>query len=102
MLVQLAQADGRRMRMRDLAVATLFSPSGLTRLCERLEAQGLITRESSSGDLRGTDAVLSPEGIERLRRASPTHLQGVRDRFAARFSKAQLREFAEALRRLSE
>lgn len=102
MLVQLAQADGRRMRMRDLAVATLFSPSGLTRLCERLEAQGLITRESSFGDLRGTDAVLSPEGIERLRRASPTHLQGVRDRFAARFSEAQLREFAEALRRLGE
>ena len=88
--------------MRDLARAILLSPSGLTRLCERLEAQGLVAREPSAGDQRGTDAVLTRAGAARLREASPTHLQGVHDRFASHLSDRQLRELGAALGRIGD
>lgn len=100
-LVQLAGARGRRLRMRDLAQATLFSPSGLTRLCERLEGQGLLTRERSVDDLRGTDAVLTGAGLARLRAAHRTHQAGIQARFASRFSPAQLAQLQRALEQLT-
>jgi DNA-binding MarR family transcriptional regulator len=99
-LIQLSMADGQRMRMRDLAHATLFSPSGLTRLCERLERGGLVSREGSAGDLRGTDAVLTDRGRERVRRAMPVHARSIKKRFACRFSAAELAQFGVALERI--
>jgi DNA-binding MarR family transcriptional regulator len=101
-LIQLSMADGRRMRMRDLAHSTLFSPSGLTRLCERLERDGLVSREASADDLRGTDAVLTDRGRERVRRAMPVHARSIKKRFASRFSAAELDRFGVALAHICE
>jgi len=75
-LVQLSRVERGRMRMRDLARATLFSPSGLTRVCERLERLGFVERQPSADDLRGTEAVITRDGAARLRRASETHVGG--------------------------
>ena len=61
-LMQLADADDRRMRMRDLASSVILSRSGLTRLVDRLEADGLLRRESCSSDARGAFAVLTDTG----------------------------------------
>jgi DNA-binding MarR family transcriptional regulator len=101
-LIQLSMANGQRMRMRDLAHSTLFSPSGLTRLCERLERDGLVSREGSADDLRGTDAVLTARGRERLRRAMPIHARSIKQRFASRFSAGELEQFGVALEHICE
>ena len=42
--MNLDDAEGERMRMSDLAERVLLSRSGLTRLADRLESQGLIER----------------------------------------------------------
>jgi DNA-binding MarR family transcriptional regulator len=42
-LLFIADADGERMRMHDLATSILLSRSGLTRLVDRLERDGLLT-----------------------------------------------------------
>jgi DNA-binding MarR family transcriptional regulator len=76
-LVQLSEAPDRRLRMTELADRVLLSRSGLTRLADRLEREGLLTREPCPSDARGTLAVLTDAGLDRLRRAWPTHLRGV-------------------------
>src|SRR5262249_11335051 len=53
-LLQLAEAPGQRLRMTDLAERVLLSRSGLTRLVDRLVAEGLVERAACPSDARGT------------------------------------------------
>ncbi|MFG6196384.1 MarR family winged helix-turn-helix transcriptional regulator [Nonomuraea sp. JJY05] len=80
-LVQLAEAPERRLRMNDLAGRVLLSRSGLTRLIDRLQRDGLVSREACADDARGLFAVLTDAGAERLAEATPTYLRGVRSQF---------------------
>lgn len=47
-----------------------FSESGISRLANRLEEAGHITRELSRSDRRSTDAVLTDDGAAALDRAA--------------------------------
>ncbi len=82
-LVQLHEADGYRLRMQELADRVLLSKSGLTRLIDRMERAGLVSRTACPDDRRGTFAELTPHGLDTLRRSAPTHLRGVREHFAS-------------------
>ena len=74
-----------RLRMSELADSVLLSRSGLTRLVDRLERQGLLRRESCEKDGRGAYAVITPRGRSLFDRARVTHLDGVREAFLAAF-----------------
>jgi len=76
-LLQIAQAPDRRMRMSQIATRVLLSKSGVTRLVDRLVADGFVERSQCSSDARGAEAGLTPAGLERLRAASTTHLRGI-------------------------
>lgn len=89
-LLFLANAPERRMRMADLADRVLLSRSGMTRLVDRLEREGLLAREQCSVDARGCYAVLTEAGSAYLAEARPTHLSGVRERFLRHFSPEEL------------
>lgn len=85
-LLYLADADGQKMRMCDLAASVILSRSGLTRLVDRLERDGLLVRESCASDARGAFAKLTPAGEEKLVAARVTHLAGVRSLFLGHLS----------------
>jgi DNA-binding MarR family transcriptional regulator len=76
-LVQLSGADGGRLRMNELADRVLLSRSGVTRLVDRLVADGLVARVSCPSDARGSMAALTDRGRAALREAARTHLHGV-------------------------
>jgi DNA-binding MarR family transcriptional regulator len=99
-LVQLAEAPENALRMSELASSVLLSRSGLTRLVDRLEREGLVTRRACPDDARGTLAVLTPAGMKRLREAWVTHLRGVRDHMVSRFNQEELATLGELLSRL--
>ncbi|MGV9303539.1 MarR family winged helix-turn-helix transcriptional regulator [Nonomuraea sp. NPDC003727] len=80
-LLQLSEAAGRRLRMNDLADRVLLSRSGLTRLIDRLQREGLVQREACTDDARGLFAVLTEAGAVRLAEATPTYLGGIRAEF---------------------
>jgi DNA-binding MarR family transcriptional regulator len=80
-LLQLVGAPGRRLRMSALADRVLLSRSGITRLVDRLEADGMVERIACSSDARGSEAAITQQGLSRLRAASRTHLDGVRRYF---------------------
>ena len=93
-LIYLADAPGRRLRMAELADSVLLSRSGVTRLVDRLEREGLLARDTCSSDGRGTFAVLTDKGEELLAGARPTHRAGVRRRFLDHFSEDEMRLLA--------
>jgi len=88
-LMYLADAPGQKMRMSELAETILLSRSGLTRLVDRLERDGLICRQSCAQDARGAFAKLMPAGDEKLRAARATHLAGVRAFYLSHLSEAE-------------
>jgi DNA-binding MarR family transcriptional regulator len=77
-LMHLSEAPGRRLRMSDLAASSALSLSGMTRVVQRLETEGLVRRERSADDGRGWHAVLTDAGLRRLEEAWPTHLASAR------------------------
>jgi DNA-binding MarR family transcriptional regulator len=90
-LLYLNDSDDGRMRMSELADSVLLSRSGLTRLVDRLERQGLLRRERCTSDARGLFAEITPEGRRTFAAARKTHLDGVRRLFLERFSRDELR-----------
>ena len=94
-LMTLQSSPGQRCRMAELAERVLLSRSGMTRLVDRLEREGLLARDTCSSDGRGCFAVLTPAGEEVLARARPTHLSGVRRRFLRHFGGEELDRMAD-------
>lgn len=76
-LLTIAWAPDQRIRMRALADSIYLSKSGVTRLIDRLVADGLVERSTCVADARGAEAVLTAHGLDRLRAASETHLRGI-------------------------
>jgi len=93
-LLLLQDAPERRLRMSDLSRSVLLSPSGMTRLVDRLQREGLVGRERCAEDGRGYYAVLTEAGGRRLREARATHLAGVRRLFLDRLGADDLRRLA--------
>jgi DNA-binding MarR family transcriptional regulator len=93
-LIYLQTAPRKRLRMAELADSVLLSRSGVTRLVDRLEREGLLVRDACDDDGRGLYAVLTRKGEEVLERARPTHLAGVRERFLRHFSEDELEQMA--------
>ena len=88
-LLFLADSAEGHMRMSDLADSVLLSRSGLTRLVDRLERDGLVERRACPGDARGMNAVITAAGRERFAQARRTHLDGVRRRYLDQLSQRE-------------
>jgi DNA-binding MarR family transcriptional regulator len=99
-LLHLAEAEDCKMRMHDIASSVLLSRSGLTRLVDRLERDGLVQRVSCQDDARGAFACLTDEGRARLAAARVTHLAGVRRHFLASFTVDELEALGDFWERL--
>jgi DNA-binding MarR family transcriptional regulator len=94
-LLNLEAAPGRKRRMAELADSVLLSRSGMTRLVDRLEKDGLLRRDTCTDDGRGAYAVLTDTGAAALAEARHTHLDGVREKFLKQFDDGELRVLAE-------
>jgi DNA-binding MarR family transcriptional regulator len=94
-LLFLADSPDGRMRMSELADSVLLSRSGLTRLVDRLERDGLLEREQCEEDARGYFAAITDRGRVLFTEARRTHLAGVRERFLSRFSRDDLQTLGE-------
>lgn len=101
-LLRLARTPGRRLRMSDLAAQTTLSASGLTRLVDRLVAEGLVERAACPSDRRGSFAVLTSAGETRLGRALPEHVAALTDVFERAFTPEELATFVALMRRLRD
>lgn len=93
-LITLEAAPHRKLRMSELADSVLLSRSGMTRLVDRLEREGLLERDHCTADGRGCFAVLTDKGFDAVVSARRTHFNGVRERFLSQFAEDELRVLA--------
>jgi DNA-binding MarR family transcriptional regulator len=89
-LLQIADSPTGTLRMSEIADRVLLSRSGLTRLVDRLERDGLVRRRTCPSDLRGQNAELTERGRKAFEEARATHLAGVRRHFLGRFEEDEL------------
>jgi DNA-binding MarR family transcriptional regulator len=101
-LVVLSEAPERRMRMTDLATATLQSKSRLSHQITRMEGAGLVLRQECPGDRRGLYAHLTEQGWDMLQQVAPDHVRSVRRHFVDRFTPEQIDALYEALSPVAE
>lgn len=99
-LLHLARAEGNRLRRVDLAERLLLTASGITRLLDGLERAGYVRKDTSASDGRVSYAVLTDEGLAKLKAASKTHVSGIRDLFESRYDDDELETLAGLLARL--
>lgn len=99
-LIILFNAPDRCLRMTELAQRVMLSPSGLTRLVERLERAHLIERRNDPADARSFRAVLTEWGLQRLDEARTTHNAIIRTHFTDRLSAGDLRELGAMWRKV--
>jgi len=100
-LHHLEETTGGRMRMCELAEQAQLSRSGLTRLIDRMERDGLVERCSCDHDARGSYACLTDGGRERLQEARGTHLAVIREQFFSHFSEVELSTLADMWERIA-
>jgi DNA-binding MarR family transcriptional regulator len=89
-LSSLSMADGRQRRMSDLAVQSNASPSRVSNVVSRLEAQGWVTRHTDQHDRRSTVATLTEAGWDKVVSAAPGHVAVVRRLLIDRLTHTQL------------
>lgn len=93
-VLRLALAPQGRLRIQDLARASLLSRSGTSRLVDRLEAAGLVVREGATEDGRGAYAVLTDTGRTAFDRIWPRHVVLVRQHFHDRLTAEEIDQLA--------
>jgi DNA-binding MarR family transcriptional regulator len=101
-LLQLSRAGDEGMRRIDLANSLQLSPSGITRLLDRLEDQGYVGKGACKEDARVSYAVLTDAGLAKIKDAWPEHVDAVERRVSAVLSDEEIKTLHELLARLSE
>ena len=99
-LLVLSRAEGRRLKRVELARRLLLTPSGVTRMLEGLESEGLVERAACTEDLRVTYAQLTDEGAARLESASCSHVGSVRTLLEEHLEPGEIESLAALLGKL--
>lgn len=100
-LLMLAQADGEELRPSDLADVLPITPSGVTRLIDRLERDGVVERRECAADGRGTVVALTAHGEEVFRRAGRVHLRGINRHIGTILTSEEMTELRRIMTQLA-
>ncbi|MGX1915617.1 MarR family winged helix-turn-helix transcriptional regulator [Streptomyces phaeochromogenes] len=100
-LLILGRAGEPGLSMRAIAQEQVLTTGGATRLVDRMQAAGFVTRADSPDDRRGKLVRLTPLGEETVVRASRVHLENIKRYLVDPLPEADWKRFAEDLRILS-
>lgn len=101
-LARLARSPGNKLRMTDLAAQTSLSTSGVTRVVDRMERDGLLLRRACPADRRSSYAVITNAGLARLDETLPGHLQIIEQWFTGQLEPAALAALLDGLRQVRD
>ena len=99
-LLELAAAPDRKLRMTDLADRVVLSRTRVSRLVDDMVTAGLVSREQNPQDGRSAFAALTDVGLRRYREAAPIYLAGIEEHFAQRLDDRKLKDLAATLQQV--
>lgn len=97
-LLRLGRTPGGRLRMSDLAAQTSLTTSGVTRVVDRLERSGKVTRETCDTDRRGTWARITEKGLGKVSETVADHVVDIERWYTGQLTPEQLEGLTSALR----
>src|SRR5436305_2688450 len=101
-LLRLARSPQGQLRMTDLSSQTSLTTSGVTRVVDRLERDGLVCREACPSDRRSSYAVITARGRKRMEEVLPGHLALIDEWFTGQLDPEQLDTVLTALRNVRD
>jgi DNA-binding MarR family transcriptional regulator len=101
-LFRLQFSVGHPLQMSEIADLLLSSPSGTTRIADRLEKNGLITRETPRRNRRVVQVTLTERGLRVLEKADTVFREALRESFAAHLSLSDLDDVRRLMRKVLE
>ena len=100
-LLELVRAPRGRLRPFEIEKATLLAQYNLSRLLDRLEREGLVTREPCDDDGRGQWAVITDEGRAAQARTWKVYAKSIQRHVGDRFDDKAATALADLLGRLA-
>ncbi len=79
-----------------------YSQPGLSRLVQRMEADGLVERRADPDDGRASVLVLTRAGRARFARADAVYTAALHEHFSPHITRAESRDLAQLLEHLLE
>ena len=101
-LFRLEIASGYPLHMSEIASQLINSPSGMTRIADRLERDGLIERETPPDNRRVVLIRLTDRGREVLERADQAFRGALEESFSSHLSEGDLADLRRLMRKLLE
>jgi DNA-binding MarR family transcriptional regulator len=101
-LFRLRIATGHPLQMSEIASQLINSPSGMTRIADRLEKDGLIERGTPPDNRRVVLVKLTDRGREVLERADQAFRRGLEESFSSHLSEGELADLRRLMRKLLE
>ena len=101
-LLALENAPDNRLRMGELVEHVVLSPSGLTRLVDRIEKAGLVERRLCPNDRRAFEVELTQAGRAAREQSWPIYARAVAQGFGDRYSDEEAAQLAALLGRQME
>jgi DNA-binding MarR family transcriptional regulator len=98
-LLALEYAPHHRLRIGDLACHIALSRSGLTRLVDRLEAEGLVDRQLNPNDRRSFEIILTEKGQAARERTWPIYARAIATLFGSQYTEEEALQLATLLER---
>ena len=101
-LFNLSRLPGQQARLKDLGGQLLITQPSVSRLVERLTADGLVEKYTPADDGRGTVVRLTDEGAAVYRRIGIEHARAIRRRFTGILSDDELRTLTDLCDRIRQ
>jgi len=98
-LLTLEESPDQRLKMSELADFALMTRSGLTRVVDRLEKEGLVERHSCAADRRAVYAALTEKGLKERERAWPFYEDALQELFGSQLTDQEAQILKTVLRR---
>ncbi|MXN63738.1 MarR family transcriptional regulator [Stappia sp. GBMRC 2046] len=99
-LLELSREGRGRLRNKDLAGRMLLEKYNLSRLIDRMAAEGVVERVHDASDARGAAIQITDKGRELRETMWPVYRDAVAASFADRFDEGELETLAAMLKRV--
>jgi len=99
-LLELVRTEEGRLRHKDLHRHMLLAKHNLSRLIDRMEAKGLVSRQSVDDDARGAFIAVSDRGRQMQRRMWPVYARAIQHYFARHLDESDVERLGAILAKL--
>ncbi|GIG29347.1 MarR family winged helix-turn-helix transcriptional regulator [Cellulomonas marina] len=99
-LFALSRAEGRTLRLRDIHEHGLLTQPSVSRLVDRLERRGWVTRGPVAGDARGVAVTLTDAGLELQREVGRRHVRSIQRLVGGALDRDELLQLQDLTQRL--